>query len=121
MTITTGWEVVGFLDAAISAAQKRKAQTMNHIVDDRGATVLAIGAPNSIARIQVTYPELIGRLNALFDQAYECPGKALDEALGLIRASNIRDERETLNILEASQYGTMTDGSVMGLVRRVTK
>jgi len=94
---------------------------MNHVTNDRGATVLAVGAPNSIARIQTAYPELIDRLNALFDQAYECYGKALDEAIGLIRAANIRDERETLNILEASHYGTMTDGSVMGLVRRATR
>lgn len=37
----------------------------NHIVNDRGETVLAVGAPGSDARFEVQYPSLIEKAKAI--------------------------------------------------------
>ena len=89
---------------------------MNHAVDDYGRTVISVGAPGSIERVKVERPKLIDRLNSLYYQAYESHGKAVDEAVEMIRAAGIRSELETASVLLASNYGEEMQGSVTALV-----
>ena len=92
---------------------------MNHTTNDYGQTVIAVGAPGSIARAKVERPRLIERLNALYFSAYDSPGRAVDEAVEAIRAEGITDERETATILKASHYGEEQVGSVTDIVCRI--
>ena len=92
---------------------------MNHIIDDRGVSVVSIGAPGSLARVKVQFPKLIERLNVLYFSAYECHGKAIDEAVEMIRDSGVISGMETTNILLSSNYGDEPEGSVTKLVCRV--
>jgi hypothetical protein len=88
---------------------------MNHIVDDYGKTVIAVGAPGSIERAKIQYPKLIDELNALYFSAYESPGRAVDEAIEKIRAAGISSPLETKSILQASSYANEPKGSVTSL------
>ena len=92
---------------------------MNYVKDDYGRTVIAVGAPGSIARAKVERPRLIKWLNELYFNAYESPGRAIDEAVETIRDEGIADERETATILKASHYGKEQAGSVTDLVFRI--
>lgn len=65
---------------------------MNYIPDDKGNMVLAIGAPGSIERVRVQYPDLIER----------CRRQETSPAVALIRARGITSLLETANILTAS-------------------
>jgi hypothetical protein len=94
---------------------------MDHIIDDYGRTAIAVGADGSIERVKVQRPRLIERLNSLYFQAYECRGRAVDEAIQMIRADGISSEIETNAILMASHYGEEPDGSVTSIVMRVAK
>jgi len=89
---------------------------MNHVIDDYGRIVVAVGAPGSIERAKVERPKLIDRLNSLYFQAYDFPGRAVDCAVEMIRAAGIRSELETASILKASAYGEERPGSVTDLV-----
>ena len=89
---------------------------MNHIIDDRGTSVISIGAPGSLARVKVQWPRLIERLNALYFSAYESHGKAIDEAVEMIRDSGITSEMETTNIILSSHYKDEPIGSVTHIV-----
>jgi len=94
---------------------------MNHVVDDYGNTVIAVGAPGSIERVKVEYPKLIERLTSLYWQAYESPGCAVDEAIEMIRAEGVTSELETVSLLKASQYGQEPHGSVTHIVCMLSK
>lgn len=76
---------------------------MNHVKNDRGEIVIAIGAPASIARVKVEYPELINQLNSIF--SFDLPRRAIDEAIEAIRAKGITSYLETNSLLKASHYG----------------
>jgi hypothetical protein len=89
---------------------------MNHVTDDYGRTAVAVGAPGSIERAKIERPKLIDRLNSLYFQAYDSPGRAVDCAVEMIRAAGIRSELETASILKASAYGEERPGSVTDLV-----
>ena len=92
---------------------------MNHTTNDYGQSVIAVGAPGSIERAKVERPRLIERLNGLYFNAYESPGRAVDEAVEMIRAEGITDERETATLLKVSHYGEEQPGSVTDLVCRI--
>jgi len=89
---------------------------MNHTTNDRGEYVIAIGAPGSIARVTVEYPMLIAELNDLYENAGDCYGRMVDEAVKLIRASGIKSKLETQSVLAASYYGQEPEGSVTSLL-----
>ena len=89
---------------------------MNHVTDDYGRIVVSVGAPGSIERVKVERPKLIDRLNSLYFQAYNSPGRAVDCAVEMIRAAGIRSELETASVLKASHYGEEIPGSVTDLV-----
>jgi hypothetical protein len=73
---------------------------VNHVTNDKGVSVIAVGAPGSLARVKVEYPRLIERLNALYN------GEAkLDVAIEEIRSKGITSELETNSLIEASHYG----------------
>ena len=91
----------------------------NHLTNDRGQSVMAIGAPASVERVKVEFPALIDRLNSLYFQAYESPGRAVDEAVGMIRAAGVTATLETRSILAASHYGDEPTGSVSAMVMAV--
>ena len=92
---------------------------MNYTTNDYGQRVIAVGAPGSIERAKVERPKLVELLNRLYFNAYESPGKAVDEAVEAIRAEGITDERETATILKASHYGEEQPGSVTDIVCRI--
>jgi hypothetical protein len=89
---------------------------MNHTTDDYGRTVISVGAPGSIERMKVERPKLIDRLNSLYFEAYNSPGRAVDCAVELIRNAGIRSELETASLLKASCYGEEPRGSVTDIV-----
>jgi len=92
---------------------------MNYILNDYGVSVVAVGAPGSVERIKTERPKLIGRLNALYYQAYESYGKAVDEAVEMIRAEGITSSLETRLLLNVSRYGDEPAGSVTDYALRV--
>ena len=89
---------------------------MNHVTDDYGRTVIAVGAPGSVERVKVERPKLIDRLNSLYFQEYDSPGRSVDCAVEMIRDAGIRHELETASVLKASHYGAERPGSVTDLV-----
>ena len=93
---------------------------MNRIKDDKGNIVPAWGAPASIARMKSEYPKLIEQINNLYWSAYECHGKAVDEAIDMIRQAGITTDMETASVLMASEYKNETTDSVTGIVMRFT-
>lgn len=85
---------------------------MNHIINDYGQEVPAVGYEGSLARIKAQYPKLISRLNSLYSQRAR-----IDEAIEEIRANNIRDSIITSALLESSYYGqNARPGSVTSIV-----
>ena len=56
----------------------------NHITNDKGEDVIAVGAPASIARAKVQYPALIEEIDELYAQ-----GGDYLEAVRLIRSRGI--------------------------------
>lgn len=92
---------------------------VNHVVNDKGETVIAIGAPGSVARAKVQWPALIENLNRLYASAYESHGRAVDEAIEMIRAAGVKGRMETDSILMASDYSNETPGSITSLVRSI--
>jgi hypothetical protein len=89
---------------------------MNYVTDDWGRSVPAIGAPGSVARVACERPKLLGQLNALYFQSHDSPGRAVDEALELIRKNGISSAMETASLLKASNYGSEGEGSVTSMV-----
>lgn len=89
---------------------------MNHVTNDYGKTVPAVGAPGSIERVKVERPKLIDQLNSLYFRAYESPGRAVDEAVEMVRAAGIRSELEAMSVLKASHYGEEKPGGVTDIV-----
>ena len=92
---------------------------MNTITNDHGQSVLAVGAPGSIERVKVEYPKLIARLNTLYHEACDSPGRAVDEAVQMIRDAGITSYLETNSLLAASDYSLERSGSVTALVMGV--
>lgn len=89
----------------------------NYIQNDRGESVIAVGAPGSLERVKVQYPELIREIDNLYFTLYDCPGKGVDAAIQHIRDNGIRNYMETDNILLASCYrNEKGTGSVTDLV-----
>lgn len=70
----------------------------NYITNDKGYTVVAIGAPASIARAKVEFPLRIEALNELYTQ-----GAKRQRAIDLLKKSGINSELERNSIL----YHTM--------------
>lgn len=64
--------------------------------------------------------QLIDRLNNLYWTAYEEPGRAVDQAIELIRAAGISDPLETTDLLLAS-HSHEQPGSVTDLVLKVSR
>ena len=94
---------------------------MNHITDDNGKTVIAVGAPGSPVRAACQWPHLIERLDLLYLECCEArsPGRGVDQAIDMIRQAGITDPADTRSILSASLYGHEPPGSVTDLVMRV--
>ena len=91
----------------------------NHVQNDRGEWVIAVGAPGSMERVRVERPSLIERLNNLYLQSDGCCGRCVDEAIEMIRSEGIRSEMETRSLLSVSLYGEEPEGSVAKLVMRI--
>jgi hypothetical protein len=94
---------------------------MNHIQNDAGQSVIAIGAPGSLARCAAQYPQLIAKLNSLYCDSVDCFGRAVDKAIELIRSAGVRSEMETNSILACSQYANEKHGTVTALVASVAQ
>ena len=92
---------------------------VNHVVNDKGETVIAIGAPGSIERAKVQWPALIEQLNRLYSSAYESYGKAVAEVYQMNRDAGVKGRMETDSILLASDYRNESEGSVLSLTRRI--
>lgn len=88
----------------------------NHITNDHGETVIAIGAPGSEARALCEWPGLIAKLNLLYEASSASPGRRVDDAVMLIRAAGVTSDMETSSILQASSYGSEPPGSVAAYV-----
>ena len=78
---------------------------VNHVKNDIGETVIAIGAPGSPARVKIEYPALIEKINKIYWRGYESYGKAQDEAIEEIRRAGISDRLTTISLMEVSLYG----------------
>ncbi len=91
----------------------------NHIINDKGQTVIVIGALGSVARAQAEWPALIDRVRGHYEAFEDAPSHAVDRAVEMIRAANITDEVKTLAILEAAGYSEQQPA--METVRRVTR
>jgi hypothetical protein len=91
----------------------------NYIENDRGEMVIAVGAPGSIERAKVQWPELIRKLDSLFCFAsgYELPGKSIDDAVTMISSAGVTTKAEKLAVLNASLYVNEGPGTVAELVR----
>jgi len=90
---------------------------MNHIINDKNESVIAIGAPGSFERVKVEFPALIEKLNNLYWACYECYGHSVDEAVEIIRTAGIKNPMETNNLLLASDYSQdVGKGSATDLV-----
>lgn len=79
---------------------------VNHITNDKGEDVIAVGAPGSFERIKAEHPKLIERLNYIYwsARADGSPGRRIDEAIKEIREAGIEDGRTTNLLLLASDY-----------------
>lgn len=75
----------------------------NHITNDAGELVIAIGAPGSIARAEVEYPNKI----AAIDEMYARGGER-DEAIKFLKESGINSEMERESIM----HHTCFEGSI---------
>ena len=62
---------------------------------------------------------LISRLNCLYWENYDSPGRAIDEAIQIIRDAGVSDYNETNSILGASDYSLELPGSVTSLVMSI--
>ena len=89
---------------------------MNHITNDFGVDVIAVGAPGSIARMRCQWPSLLNSINAMFFD--EGPGRNIDDALEAIKYVGVPKE-DWNAVLIASYYGTEGPGTVTELVLRV--
>jgi len=72
----------------------------NYITNDRGETVIAVGAPASRARVEVEYPVLIGEIDELY-----ALGADYLEAERLIRGRGITSEYEIQAIMSHTIFG----------------
>jgi len=93
---------------------------VNKVKNDYDQWVEAVGAPASIERVKVERPKLLERINSLYFQSYDSPGRAVDEAVQMIRDAGIRSELETRSLLSASAYSQEGPGSVTQLVMSVS-
>lgn len=71
------------------------------MLDDKGQSVLSIGAPGSPARVRAQYPALIERLNSIHAQE----GNVAD-CIDEIRRAGILDKMTTESLIEVSWFGT---------------
>jgi len=85
---------------------------VNSIVNDRGQTVYAIGAPGSLARVKVQYPKLIDRLNSLWMQQAN-----IADAIIAVREAGISSPYETNSLIDASFFGQ--DFFARSIVKRI--
>ncbi len=92
---------------------------MNQTKNDSGQWVDAVGAPASVERVKVEYPALIDRINSLYFQSCGSPGRAVDEAVQMIRDAGIKGTLETRSVLLASAYSQEGPGSVTQLVSSI--
>lgn len=92
---------------------------MNYTVNDRGESVIAVGAPGSIERVKCERPQLIEELNKLYSESFDAYGRNVDRAIQMIRAAGIFSYLETNSVLTASDYHKEEHGSVTSLVMRV--
>jgi hypothetical protein len=88
-------------------------KAVNYVKNDKGETVIAIGAPGSIERVKVEYPGLIEDINEFLsntkkDEAFpEASNKGNREiVLEMIKESGITTPLETSSVLEASNFYT---------------
>jgi hypothetical protein len=93
---------------------------VNKVQNDFGQWVEAVGAPASIERVKVERPKLLDRINSLYFQSFDSPGRAVDEAVQMIRDAGIRSELETRSLLSASAYSQEGPGTVTQLVMSVS-
>lgn len=89
---------------------------MNTIINDNNESVIAVGAPGSIERCKVQYPNLIKELDSLYYNAYECHGRGIDEAIQMIRTAGVSSYVETINILSNTRYADEPRGSITKFV-----
>ena len=66
----------------------------NHITNDAGKLVIAIGAPGSIARAEVEHPNKIAAINEMY-----CQGAEREEAIIFLKESGINSEMERESIM----------------------
>ena len=63
--------------------------------------------------------EIVDRLNEIFWENYDGPGRGVDQAIEEIRIRGIADYEKTGQLLKASCYGKERPGSVTSLVLAV--
>lgn len=81
---------------------------MNHVINDYGQDVIAIGAPGSEARVKVQYPKLIKEVTDLYFKSYDCIGHCIDEAIEMIREHGIKNYMTTDSIIACTPYNSKT-------------
>lgn len=72
---------------------------MNHLFNDRGQRVIAVGAPGSRERVKCEYPALIEELTAL-----RARGKGTESAIRMIRRAGARGMLEYESLLAEAGY-----------------
>lgn len=93
----------------------------NHLINDRGETVIAQGAPGSRARVRCECPALLERLRRHYRENRDTYGAGVDRAIAMIRKAGIDGEMSTLSLLEEAGYENEGPGTVMQLIRNVTR
>lgn len=73
------------------------------ITNDRGESVIAVGAPGSLARVRVERPALIDRLNELCGEGWAGYNEAIEE----ISRAGITSHIERESILWSSEFGVL--------------
>ena len=72
---------------------------MNHITNDKGELVIAIGAPGSIARAEVEHPLKIETINEMYAQ-----GAEKEEAIQFLIDNGIKSQLERDSILHHTMF-----------------
>ena len=111
---TFGWDgdgSDGISKIEVKDIEKQEKIAVNYVKNDKGESVIAIGAPGSIERVKVEYPGLIEDINNYLetintdDVFPEATAKGdKDIILQLIRESGVRTPLETESVLQASNF-----------------
>jgi len=71
----------------------------NYTTNDRGETVLAVGAPASIVRAEIEHPNKIAAINEMY-----CQGADLSEVIAFLKENDINSELERESIIHHTWF-----------------